>query len=79
MGEVLQVAFTNGIIAALVIAALLTLLFQPYLRRALFSNQETITIRQRVVGSVFLAVFFVLLVLVSFAVALGVLHLAWSR
>ena len=78
VGEVLQIAFTNGIVPALLIAALLTLLLQPFLRMALFPDQEVITTRERVVGSVFLAAVFVLIVLAAFAVALSIIHLAWT-
>ena len=78
VGEVLQIAFTNGIVPVLSIAALLTLLLQPFLRIVLFPDQEVITTRERVVGSVFLAVVFVLIVLAAFAVALSIIHLAWT-
>ena len=78
VGEVLQITLRNGIVPALLIAALLTLLLQPFLRIALFPDQKMITITERVRGSVFLILIFVLIVLTAFAVALTVIHLAWT-
>ena len=58
MGKVLQFVETimkalgsGGIIAALVVAALVTILFQPFLRKILFPQHETITMRERLTGS----------------------------
>ncbi len=49
----------SGFFAAFLLAILITLLLQPFLRRLLFSEQEKISIRDRVVGSGCLAIIFI--------------------
>ena len=78
MTDVLLVVFKKGIIPALILAAVLTVALQPLLRRALFPKQEKITTRERAVASGFVAISIAFLVLLSFAVALGIIELSFN-